>query len=87
MSPLGLLELGEENGALTCLNFADERLCKDDTTPLLSEVKRQIEEYFAGNAGIRRSLFLCTGPIFKRRLGGASEIHTAKPEATAGSPE
>ncbi len=45
-SPLGPLTLSEENGALTALHFGAGT--QDDTTALLAETARQLDEYFTG---------------------------------------
>ncbi len=48
-SPIGRLYLAEESGRLTHLLFAKhEPPCEPTETPLLSEVKKQLGEYFRG---------------------------------------
>ena len=59
LSPLGFLDLKEENGALTGLCFVDKCTCQNDTTPLLCEAKQQLTEYFAGE---RRDFSLPVNP-------------------------
>ena len=46
-SPVGLLTITEENGALTALHFGGESETPPPT-PLLQEVLRQLTAYFAG---------------------------------------
>ena len=52
-SPSGPLELGEEGGAITALEWTDAPADEVPTSPLLAEAKRQLAAYFAG----RRSTF------------------------------
>ncbi len=49
-SPLGILRLTEENGALTRLEFEPEEASSGEiaSTPLLDRAVRELEEYFGG---------------------------------------
>ena len=55
-TPIGLLKIAEDGGAITEIRLAEDRLPPDvelRETPLLIEAKRQLTEYFGG----RRKLF------------------------------
>jgi methylated-DNA-[protein]-cysteine S-methyltransferase len=60
-SPIGLLNLAEEEGAITRIWFPDEQVpdLPLRETKLLTEAKRQLEEYFSGT---RRSFDLILDP-------------------------
>lgn len=48
-SPIGLIELVEEDGYLTVASFMDEQKSQPTaTTPLLQKVLQQLDNYFAG---------------------------------------
>ncbi len=47
-SPIGLIWLEEDNGCVSALRFANERLENESDTPLLKECEKQLSEYFAG---------------------------------------
>lgn len=47
-SPLGLIRLRAEGGALTELEFTDEAIAETNTCPVIEESKRWLDEYFAG---------------------------------------
>lgn len=48
-SPIGLIELVEEDGYLTAASFMDEQKSQPTaTTPLLQKVLQQLDNYFAG---------------------------------------
>lgn len=69
-SPLGLIELREENGYITGLNFSDESEC-GSSSPLLLEAELQLDEYFAG---IRRDFELpikLSGTDFQKKVWSA----------------
>lgn len=57
-SPIGRLWLSAENGALTGLSFSEIPVKNDGEEPVLSEAKRQLDEYFSGKR------FVFTVPIF-----------------------
>lgn len=70
-SPLGFLELREENGYITGLHFSDQSACGGDSTPLLLEAMLQLDEYFAGN---RRDFELpieLSGTDFQKKVWAA----------------
>ena len=49
-SPIGFLEIDEDDGALTAISFLGD-ICQEkncDSSPLLSEAVKQLDEYFAG---------------------------------------
>lgn len=47
-SPVGLLEMGAENGLLISLLFVDEKRFAEDSDPLLDKTEEQLNAYFAG---------------------------------------
>ena len=47
-SPLGMLTLTEENGALTRIDYTPGASPLSPATPLLREAEKQLNEYFAG---------------------------------------
>ena len=46
-TPIGVLRICEENGAICAIDFTTDDLCPPKT-PLLAEAVRQLEAYFAG---------------------------------------
>ena len=46
-TPIGLLRICEEDGAICAIDFTQEALCSPET-PLLQEAARQLDAYFAG---------------------------------------
>lgn len=57
-SPIGLLTVEEENGAIAAIHFGGVAVC-EPVTPLLCQAKQQLTEYFAGH---RRSFNLPLAP-------------------------
>lgn len=47
-SPVGLLEMGAENGLLISLLFVDEKRFAEDSDPVLDKTEEQLNAYFAG---------------------------------------
>ena len=58
-SPLGMIVLTEENGALTALDFVQDGQAFSDDSPVLRAAIWQLEEYFAGK---RRAFDLPLAP-------------------------
>ncbi len=66
-SPVGRLYMAEEGGRLTHLLFERSgELCEPAETPLLSEVKKQLDEYFSGRRRIFNLPLAPSGSDFQR---------------------
>lgn len=66
-SPVGLLTVIEENGALTDLYFGGERETPP-TTPLLQETQRQLDAYFAGTLTVFDLPLAPRGTLFQQAV-------------------
>ena len=71
-SPVGRLFLGEENGFLSLLVFSadDPRLQQyvQKTTPILSDAKKELDEYFAGKRRTFEIPLKVQGTEFQERV-------------------
>ena len=68
-SPLGMLTIAEENGALVSLRLGSEDYCGE--TPLLLEAKEQLLEYFAGKRKAFDLPLRADGTDFQKRVWDA----------------
>ena len=68
-TPLGLMCLTEENGALT--RFSPGKCDRQDETPLLLEAQRQLAEYFSGERTRFELPLAPVGTVFQAKVWAA----------------
>jgi len=66
-SPLGRLIIREEEGVITEIGFSEEGIVAEDT-PLLSEAKKQLDEYFRKKRKVFDLLLQAEGTEFQSRV-------------------
>lgn len=66
MTPLGEMTVYDNGTALTELRFG--RFEEGETTPLLQECRKQLEEYFAGNRTSFSLPVFLEGTVFQKRV-------------------
>jgi methylated-DNA-[protein]-cysteine S-methyltransferase len=71
-SPLGGLEITEEDGRITGLSFSDKPASENGSgTPVLSEAVRQLDEYFAGKRKAFDLPLALLGTDFQKKVWAA----------------
>ncbi|MFV0419566.1 MAG: methylated-DNA--[protein]-cysteine S-methyltransferase [Dysgonomonas sp.] len=67
-SPVGVIEIKESNGYISSVRFVDEQTeAKQDTSPLLEEAIKQLEEYFSGKRKNFELPLKQAGTIFQQK--------------------
>ncbi|KAA6348085.1 Methylated-DNA--protein-cysteine methyltransferase [termite gut metagenome] len=68
-SPVGCLAIGVEEGALTSLQFSNEKASAERPVhPLLQETCKQLDEYFAGKRSVFELPLAFEGTAFQQKV-------------------